>query len=512
MQHMLFEVSWEVCNKVGGIHTVLSTKARTMVGRFGDDYICLGPWLLNAESELPFEDSPGFEDFAEACREMGVPVRVGRWLIPGRPRTVLVEFSKLYQLKDGILAGLWERHGVDSITGGWDYIEPVLFGQACGMVIEKWLREMASVRPLPPVAHFHEWMTASGMLYLQDCVPEVGRVFTTHATMLGRAVSATGLPPEEGLLGRDPEDVADSMGVTAKHSLEGVAARSADVFTTVSNVTAEEAKVFHRRMAEPILPNGIDLDVIDEIAGPVGRAEARSRLERLSSRFLGEDVTGAAMLLISGRYEFHNKGIDLLLDALTRMDRRPGRRVVAFVMVPAGNSGVKKALVERLANDTAVEGALGISTHNLFDEGHDPVHRRAGELSLTNPRGSRVKLIQMPIYMSPRDDLMQLPYEALLRAMDLSCFPSFYEPWGYTPEESLAVGVPTVTTDRAGFGVWCDANGVGPEQGVHVLRRVGVSFDVAGAALCEMLEAQLASGHPAADLFRVCRSTAQRTA
>ncbi len=512
MQHMLFEVSWEVCNKVGGIHTVLSTKAKTMVGRFGDDYICLGPWLLNAESELPFEESPGFEDFAESCREMGVPVRVGRWLIPGRPRTLLIEFSKLYPLKDGILAGLWERHAVNSITGGWDYVEPVLFGHACGMVIEKWLREMSSQRPLPPIAHFHEWMTCSGMLYLKDHAPEVGSVFTTHATMLGRAVSATGLPPEEGLLGRDPEYVAESMGVTAKHSLEGVAARSADVFTTVSNVTADEASVFHRRMAAPILPNGIDLEVIDEIAGPLGRDEARLRLEQLASRFVGEDVSGAAMISISGRYEFHNKGIDLFLDALQRMERLPGRRVVAFVMVPAGNSGVKKALVERLAGAIPAEGALGISTHNLFDEAHDPVHRRAGELGLTNPRGSRVKLIQIPIYLSPRDDLLQQPYEALLRAMDLSCFPSFYEPWGYTPEESLAVGVPTVTTDRAGFGVWCLENGVGSEQGVQVLRRVGVGFDAAGAALLEMLEAQLASTRPAHELAAVCRSTAQRTA
>ncbi len=512
MQHMLFEVSWEVCNKVGGIHTVLSTKAKTMVGRFGDDYLCLGPWLLNAESELPFEDSPGFEDFSEACREMGVPVRVGRWLIPGRPRTLLVEFSKLYPLRDGILAGLWERHQVDSITGGWDYVEPLLFGHACGMVIEKWLREMSSLRPLPPVAHFHEWMTSAGMLYLKDHAPEVGSVFTTHATMLGRAVSAMGLPPEEGLLGRDPEDVAESMGVTAKHSIEGVAARSADAFTTVSNLTAEEAAVFHRRMAAPILPNGIDLDVIDEIAGPVGRDEARARLERLASRFVGEDMSGAAMLSISGRYEFHNKGIDLFLAALQRMERRAGRRVIAFVMVPAGNSGVKKALVDRLASREPVEGALGISTHNLFDEGHDPVQRRAGELGLTNPQGSRVKLIQIPIYMSPRDDLMQLPYEALLRAIDLSCFPSFYEPWGYTPEESLAVGVPTITTDRAGFGVWCLENGVGSEQGVQVLRRVGVSFDAACAALCEMLEAQLAMERPARELASLCRATAQLTA
>jgi phosphorylase/glycogen(starch) synthase len=196
----LFEVSWEVANKVGGIHTVVSTKARTLVERYGDHYIAIGPWLLsNERQDESFEAEPGLEDFAESCRALGVPIRIGRWKIPGRPRTILVEFSSLFAQKDPILSGLWDRHQVDSITGGWDYVEPVLFGWAAGIVIERWWQEFIAPQRGKAVAQFHEWMTGSGLLLLESRVPAIGTVFTTHATMLGRALSATGHSPEDGL-------------------------------------------------------------------------------------------------------------------------------------------------------------------------------------------------------------------------------------------------------------------------------------------------------------------------
>ncbi|MDP6425346.1 MAG: alpha-glucan family phosphorylase [Planctomycetota bacterium] len=512
MPHTLFEVSWEVCNKVGGIHTVLSTKAKTVVERYGDDYVCIGPWLLSSDHEPPFEDTPGFEDFVEVCREMGVPVRVGRWLVPGRPRTILVEFSGLYDQRDEILAGLWERNQVDSIHGDWGYVEPVLFGHACGMVIEKWFQERVSLFHGRAVAQFHEWMTASGMLYLKERVPEIGTVFTTHATMLGRAIASTGKPPQEGLEGRPPEEVADTIGVTAKHSMEGAGARAADAFTTVSDITADEAQAFHHRRAEPILANGIDLSVIDEIAGDVDRSAARAMLCDLAGKFMGEDLSNAAMFAISGRYEFHNKGIDVFLDALHTLDQRPGRPVVGWILVPAGNSGLRKDLADRMEAPAAAAEPLGLATHNLFDAESDPVQVHCAKLGLTNAHGSRVKVIQVPIYLDSGDGFLGVPYEAVLRAMDLSCFPSFYEPWGYTPEESLAVGVPTVTSDHAGFGRWCRANGLGPEHGVYVLSRENVDDEDAVHGLEDILETALAEGQDLDAMVRVCRETAQRTA
>lgn len=511
----LFEVSWEVCNKVGGIHTVMSTKAKTLVERLGDDYVCVGPWLLNnPESDRAFEESPGFEAFAESCRALGVPVRVGRWRIPSSPRVVLVEFSGLFESKDDILAKLWETYGVDSITSGWDYHEPVMFGHAAALVIERWYEEFLAPRRQVAVAQFHEWMTGSGLLELKRNQPAIGTVFTTHATMLGRSLSSTGVQPEAGLAGDTPGEAAERMGVRAKHSMEHVCAREADVFTTVSELTANEAELFFARRPDPVLPNGIDLDVIDELKAGVERDAARAALGDLAHRFLGEPVDDALLLMISGRYEFHNKGIDVLLEAMAKLEERPGRPLVLFLTVPAGQSGICRSVQERMnAELDSIEGPLGISTHNLNDRDGDPIQQAAARLGLDNAAGSRVKVIQIPIYLSHIDGLLDMSYEAVLGAADLTCFPSYYEPWGYTPEESLAVGVPTVTTDLAGFGRWALTERIGPEDGLFVLlREHEVDEDATALELAELIDTFSAERFGDESLYEICRTTALRTA
>ena len=513
MDHALFEVSFEVCNKVGGIYTVLSTKAPTLTKQFGDDYICIGPWLLRDEEHpVPFEREAGFEEFEEQCRAIGLPVQVGRWKILGSPRTVLVEFSSLYERKDAILAGLWEHYQVDSIEGDWDYVEPVLFGYAAGQIIERWWDEFHAPNHKRAVAQFHEWMTGSGLLYLKRSCPGIGTVFTTHATMLGRALSSLGRSPADGLGDDTAEGLARDNGVVAKHSLEGVCAREADVFTPVSEIPAAEAELLHERKPVPVLPNGIDLDAIDSMAGDVDREEARRRLRTITETFLGEDISDAAFLGISGRYEFHNKGIDLLLDSLSDINGRVGRRVVLFVLVPAGNSGLRSELREREgASLDSLDGPLGISTHNLFDPAGDPVQQRCATLGLENQPGSRVKVVQVPIYLSEHDDFLQLPYEAVLRALDLTCFPSYYEPWGYTPQESLAVGVPTITTDYAGFGRWALGEQLGREHGIEVLPRERIPYPEVRKTLTKALSLFLQESPPG-DIGETCRTTARKTA
>lgn len=512
----LFELSWEVCNKVGGIHTVLSTKATTAVERFGDDYVAVGPWLLSdRDRDVPFDEEPGYEEFCETCRSQGVPVRVGRWRIPGRPLTILVEFSRLLEHRDDLLKKLWDDFGVDSISGEWDYVEPVLFGLAAGMVIEVWWEDYLAPRHKRAIVQAHEWMTGSSLLYLKPRLPSIGTVFTTHATMLGRSLSSLGHSPSDGLRGQTPEELAEANHVVAKHSLEGVCAREADVFTTVSEITAAEAELLHGRRPDVLLPNGIDLGVIDAIAGPSPREAVRERLVGEAGRFLGEDVSDAALLCVSGRYEFHNKGVDVLLDALGELNRRDGRRLVLFVLVPAGNSGVRSELLER--RELPIEqcaGPIGIATHNLFDEATDPVHERCEALGLDNALGSRVRVVQVPIYLRPGDGFLDEPYEAVLRAMDLTCFPSFYEPWGYTPQESLAVGVPTVTSDHAGFGRWVSEQGIDPSHGVTVLARSGKPYQTVVDGMVTVIEDFLATTPGARPRIEidVCRETAGRTA
>ena len=512
MSFCLFETSWEVANKIGGIHTVVSSKARELVGRLGDDYVAIGPWLHGRDEWAPaFEEEPGFESFRAACADKGIPVRVGRWNVPGRPRTLLIGFSKLFEQKDGILSGLWERHRVDSLFGGWDYTEPAMFGHAAGMAIETWLEHFGGHKKV--VAQFHEWMTAAGLMYLHDHVPCVGTIFTTHATLLGRALSALGKPPHEALGGRTPQEAARDLQVLAQHSMEGAAARTADVFTTVSAVTAAEAELLHGRLARPVLPNGLDLGLLETLADRGRRDEVRGRLQAVARSFLGEDVLDARLLAIGGRYEVHNKGIDVLLDALARLDRTEGPRVVLFVLVPAAHSGPRREVRERLLSGANPPlDPQGISTHKLIDRAGDPVQQLCARLGLHNHHGSRVKVIQVPIYLDGGDALFGMQYEAALAACDLSVFPSFYEPWGYTPAESIGVGVPTITTDFAGFGVWARENGIGPDQGVTVLSRVGKSDAQHVDELAAAIEGFLRGDRDRAGLEQACLATAQRLA
>ena len=509
MSFNLFEVSWEVANKIGGIYTVVSSKARELTSDLGDRYVCVGPWLHGQEShQRPFEEEPGHEAFVAACREQGISVRVGRWDVPGRPLTLLVGFSKLFEDKDSILSGLWERHEVDSLMGGWDYVEPVAFGQAAAIAIQEWIEHEAD--PGRSIAQFHEWMTGSGLLYTKDHMPHVATIFTTHATMLGRALSSTGLPPTEALGGRTPEQLAEEIGVRAKHSMEGAAARAADVFTTVSAITAGEAELLHRRQALPLLPNGLDVELLAKLSSSAADGSARERLLDLASCMSGEDLREAKTLCISGRYEMHNKGIDVLLDGLATINERPGDPLVAFVLVPSAVSGPRRKVRECLLGGDP--DCVGISSHELIDRAGDPVQRKAEELGLTNKPGSRVKLIQVPIYLDGNDTLLPLQYEAALRACDLSVFPSFYEPWGYTPAESIGVGVPTITTDCAGFGVWAMEDGIRAEDGVTVLRRVGKDDATFTTELVSAIEAELARPGGVSGMRQACLATAEKVA
>ena len=505
----LFEVSWEVCNKVGGIYTVVSSKAKTLASKLGDHYVVIGPWLMSDDDDAPFDEEPGYESFCESCRAIGVPVRVGRWRIEGRPLTILVEFSGLYEHKDAILEELWENYEVDSLSGGWDYVEPVVFGNAAGRVIEKWWQEFVAPHHGKAVAQFHEWMTGSGMLYLQNHAPEVAGVFTTHATMLGRSIASTGVPPIEGLDGRSSQEAAKERGVTAKHSLEGVCARRADTFTTVSGVTALEAEAYHDRRPDPLLTNGIDLDVIDGLTADYPRDAVQTKLRDIASSVFGNGASEAMLLATSGRYEFSNKGIDLLLDSLGQLNGETGREIILFVLIPAEHAAVLPELSARLNGQPTSDGPIGISTHELPDPDNDPVHQRCAELGLDNSSGSRVRVIQVPLYISQDDGLFNMSYEAVLRGFDLTAFPSFYEPWGYTPQESIAVGVPTVTSDFAGFGVWAREAGVAEEDGVYVLDREHKTYDEARDELAVYLR-RFAEG-PLDDRSEACRATARKT-
>ena len=142
----LFEVSWEVCNKVGGIHTVVATKAQTVHNMMGDNYILIGPDLHREGNNPEFNEDPELlKTWRQILFNDGISVKIGRWNIKGNPIAVLIDFSSFFSQKDRILQFMWETYRVDSISGQWDYIEPVLFGYAAGKVIESYIDNFCTI-------------------------------------------------------------------------------------------------------------------------------------------------------------------------------------------------------------------------------------------------------------------------------------------------------------------------------------------------------------------------------
>ena len=106
----VFETSWEICNKVGGIYTVLSTKAFTAVNHYKDNYICLGPDLSKEQNNDFIEDSSLFKNWRDFAGNEGLKFRIGRWNIAGSPIVILVDFTPFFEKKNEILTHFWLRY------------------------------------------------------------------------------------------------------------------------------------------------------------------------------------------------------------------------------------------------------------------------------------------------------------------------------------------------------------------------------------------------------------------
>ena len=454
----LFETSWEVCNMVGGIYTVLSTKSNVMRQLLDDRYITVGPDVVKESHETLYfvEDNELFSEWRERALSQGLKCRVGRWKIESSPIAILVDYTPLYQSKNEILGHLWEQYELDSIRGQWDYIEPVLFGYAAGQVIESfcgfYLQQTSNI-----VAQFHEWMTGSGVLYLKEHCPQVATVFTTHATYLGRAISGNGLPLYDNLKTYLPSVMAMQFNVVSQQSMEQKAAKNADAFTTVSDITAQECEQFLYRKPDVVTKNGIDHTFRqDEAAFDEKRKATRAQILKIAGTLCGEELDpNCLMVLNSGRYEFKNKGIDLFIEALRRLneDKNLPRTVLAVIAVPSNIAGPSKDLQHRLDGTNAIMGHTDFpATHHVFEYENDAILNTLRNSGLQNDANDKVKVMFVPAYLNGSDGIFNLTYSEFLSAFDFSVFPSYYEPWGYTPLESVALGIPTLTSDVSGFG------------------------------------------------------------
>ena len=477
----LFETSWEVCNKMGGIHTVLASKANTLTQQFQDKLIFIGPDVWRGPQKNPefIPDEKLYADWVESVQHEGIRVKVGKWNVPGQPTAFLVDFTPLVAQKNEILSYLWEKYHVDSISGHWDYVESALFGYASGLIVESFYKYYLTISD-KVVAHYNEWMTGSGALYLKDKLPQIGTIFTTHATVIGRSLAGNGIPVYDNLLNIDGDAKAQDLNVVAKHSMEKTAANTVDCFTTVSDITAAECAQFLKRGVDVVTPNGFESDFVPKgEAYTTKRKIARDKLIQVASAVLGYKIKDDALLVASsGRYEFRNKGADVLLDALKVLNEKENltREVLAFVLIPANTYGPRKDLIERLKDGNYKEALPNpFLTHGLNDLGYDPIINKIQEIHLSNERNEKVKLIFAPSYLNGDDGIFNIPYYDLLIGMDLTVFPSYYEPWGYTPLESVAFGIPTITTSLAGFGIWAKQFSKGIADGVEVLFRNDVN-------------------------------------
>lgn len=480
----IFESSWEVCNKVGGIYTVLSTRAKTLQEAFPDRIIFIGP-DFGKETPLFIEDFNLFKAWRlHAANEENLNIRIGRWNIPGHPIAILVDFTPFYSLKNEIYTQAWLDFSVDSLHAYGDYDEASMFSYAAGKVVESYYR-FYLVMTDKVVYQAHEWMTGLGALYLQKHVPQIATIFTTHATSIGRSIAGNNKPLYDYLFAYNGDQMARELNMESKHSIEKQTAHHVDCFTTVSDITNNECKELLDKTADAVLMNGFEDDFVPKGRNfTAKRQKARKILLNLANKLLGIRL-GEDTLIVgtSGRYEFKNKGINVYLEALNRLtrDKNLQKDVLAFVSVPGWVGDAREDLIARLNSKEEFTTPLECPfvTHWLHNMSHDQVLDMLKYLNMSNSADSKVKVIFVPCYLDGKDGVLNTSYYDLMIGADLTVYPSYYEPWGYTPLESIAFKVPTITTDLAGFGLWVNLlkGHVGTLQdGVKVIHRTDYNY------------------------------------
>ncbi len=534
---LLFEVAWEVCSQVGGIYTVLRSKAPILTRRWGDNYFLIGPYQeVAAKIELEPQAPTGpLYDVMEEFRRAGIMVHYGRWLIQERPQAILIDPHAVSPRLGEIKYYLWKDNGINSPAGDAEFDEVVGFGSVVADFLMA-LQRRYGERPF--LAHFHEWQGGAALPMLRHRQSSIATVFTTHATLAGRNLCAANADIYEHLDQIDAGAAANEHGFGHRHALEGAAAQAADVFTTVSGITALEAERFLGRRPDVLLPNGLN---VERFAAPHEfQVLHRSNKEAIHEFVMGHffpnytfDLDKTIYVFTAGRYEFRNKGLDVFIEALHELNLRlraegSDATVVAFIVTRAPRralnvetlnrqamfnemreacEGIKEEMGRRLFRAVAT-GRLPdydelihdyeavrlkrmmqawragapptIVTHDLLDDANDPVLRHLRHRHLVNLEGDRVKVVFHPEFMSVTSPLLGLDYDQFVRGCHVGVFPSYYEPWGYTPLECLVRGIPAITSDLSGFGHYVMQNFPEHEEnGIYVTPRRSTPYHVA---------------------------------
>ena len=489
----VFESSWEVCNKVGGIYTVLSTRANTLQQEMQDKVFFIGPDVWH-ENTCPYfkEDAKLLAEWKKTATEEGLKVKVGRWTIPGNPIAILVDFQKYFEKKNEIYGWLWENYQVDSLHAYGDYDEASMFSYAAGLVVESYYKFALSNKD-KVIYHANEWMTGLGLLYVNNKLPQVGTIFTTHATSIGRSIAGNMKPLYDYLFAYNGDQMAGELNMQSKHSIEKQTAFHCDCFTTVSEITARECEELLDKKVDEVLPNGFDNSFVPANAATFTRKRkaARKRLLDVANALLGESLDDDTLIVsTSGRYEFRNKGVDVYIESMNRLlrDKELKKKVLAFIEVPGWVGEPRQDLKERLDSGKQYDTPLEVPqvTHWLHEMSHDNVLSMMKYYDMHNRKNDNVKVIFLPCYLDGNDGILNMSYYDIVLGNDLCIYPSYYEPWGYTPLEAIAFKVPCITTDLAGFGQWVNSE-VGHaaeiKDGVKVIHRTDYNYSEVADAI-----------------------------
>ena len=489
----IFESSWEVCNKVGGIYTVLSTRANTLQQEMQDKVFFIGPDVWH-ENACPYfkEDAKLLADWKKTATEEGLKVKVGRWTIPGNPIAILVDFQKYFEKKNEIYGWLWENYQVDSLHAYGDYDEASMFSYAAGLVVESYYKFALSNKD-KVIYHANEWMTGLGLLYVNNKLPQVGTIFTTHATSIGRSIAGNMKPLYDYLFAYNGDQMAGELNMQSKHSIEKQTAFHCDCFTTVSEITARECVELLDKKVDVVLPNGFENGFVPANASTFTRKRkaARKRLLDVANALLGESLDDDTLIVsTSGRYEFRNKGVDVYIESMNRLlrDKELKKKVLAFIEVPGWVGEPRQDLKERLDSGKQYDTPLEVPqvTHWLHEMSHDNVLSMMKYYDMHNRKDDKVKVIFLPCYLDGNDGILNMSYYDIVLGNDLCIYPSYYEPWGYTPLEAIAFKVPCITTDLAGFGQWVNSE-VGHaaeiKDGVKVIHRTDYNYSEVADAI-----------------------------
>lgn len=548
----LFEVAWEVCNQVGGIYTVIRSKVPSVIQKTGpENYFLLGPYI-EAQAAASFDESTDYSgpvgQTVKRMREMGYDVHYGEWIVSGRPKIILFNPYSIYDKLGEIKYFIWQHHNI-SLPENDGLLNQIA---SFGFQVKEFFRVYCEIGGCERqvIAHFHEWMAGLPIPGIRHDGLNIKTVFTTHATLLGRYLAMNDTKFYEHLEFYNWEKEANYFNVRPIVDIERAAAHGAHIFTTVSNVTARECKYLLGRDPEVILPNGLNIE----------RFEVLHQIQNMHAEYKGKihdfvmghffqsysfDLDKTIYFFTSGRYEYHNKGYDLTLEALARLNWKMqyagiDRTVVCFIItkqpfhsfnpevleakaqiedIRRACEEIERQIGERLYNKiTSASGPYQfpdltalvedykrlklrrfvqgwkskqlpkVVTHNLVDDHKDEVLNFLRTASLVNNQHDKVKVVYHPDFVTASNPLFKMDYSQFVRGCHLGIFPSYYEPWGYTPLESLASGIPSVTSDLSGFGDYIVNNFPDHDKaGLYVVERRQNDFNQAASQLADIL-------------------------